>query len=61
MKGLSYAALGQFYQAIKVNTKLRVLHMPEPGSTEQDRVLYIRGGCPQTARSNQAVTRLLCW
>ncbi|XP_022097925.1 tetratricopeptide repeat protein 13-like isoform X2 [Acanthaster planci] len=42
MKGLSYAALGQFYQAVKVNTKLRVLHMPEPGSSERDRALYVR-------------------
>ncbi|XP_038075080.1 tetratricopeptide repeat protein 13-like isoform X2 [Patiria miniata] len=42
MKGLSYAALGQFYNAIKVSTKLKVLHMPEPGSSEQDRVLYVR-------------------
>ncbi|XP_033625874.1 tetratricopeptide repeat protein 13-like [Asterias rubens] len=42
MKGLSYAAIGQFYQAIKSNIRLKVLHMPDPGSTEQDRVMYVR-------------------
>ncbi|XP_072032463.1 tetratricopeptide repeat protein 13-like [Amphiura filiformis] len=42
MKGLSYAAMGQYYEAIKSNTKLMVSHIGPANSNEFDRVKYIR-------------------
>ena len=43
MKGLSYAAMGQYYDAIKSNTKLMISHIGPVNSNEFDRVKYIRG------------------
>ena len=45
MKGLSHAAMGQYYDAIKSNTKLMVSHIGPANSNEFDRVKYVRGKC----------------
>ena len=45
MKGLSHAAMGQYYDAIKSNTKLMVSHIGPATSNEFDRVKYVRGKC----------------